>query len=1092
MKGILEFLDKWVEARPDEVLYRFLNGRGQEIESYTYRQFDECTNHVALRLKESKTIRFGDRVVLLYPPGLDFIVAFFACIKLGAVPVPVPPLDNAVSSGGSFRLAHILRDSSAVAVLTSSRYKERLPDLANSSKAFSDSRVSVAMENWLCTDRMYGAASSCTETFNPSLFLQYTSGSTQDPRGVLVSHENVVFNCHATLASHEQLPKNPIAITWLPHFHDMGLIGYYLFTMIAGGTLIGFSSLSFLKRPLLWLEAISTWGGMISSAPNFAYEYCLREDKVATSALNGLDLSSLRVLMSGAEPVRASTYDAFLQKFKRCGLSDEAYMVSYGLAENTLTVSSGGRARLTLNAHSLERGQVRAETPRSDGYNQVTLISCGAPLPGVDVKVVNLENGKDGGEGNIGEVWIDGASKAGGYFNKKQLTHEIFFASLNDGSPERYLRTGDIGFLFEGELYVCGRLKETIIIRGQNHYPSDIEAVVERTTSDIRPACVAAFALESHSGTDGVAVIAECEKDDNIPDIDLICQEIRKACQIEIDLFAIVARGSIVKTTSGKIARLECKRRWDAGQIKVLKSRTRLPRQSGSDFIDDLMDRFAVDGLDAMTLSELGVDSLTLVELSIFIESQLPDLSAENRTKALATIHDMRLLQAITVGELRSILRKYASKKQLPLLSGLSYVRKLQTIDQEERKAMKLDARLPRAIEPRHSQSSGEKVLLTGATGFFGSFVLEALLRQTEFQIVALTRADNADHARTRTKAALLRTGLLTSELNQAFEDRVSSLSADIRSPNLGLSARDWDRLSHDVNRIYHCAAEVDYIKPYRTLRPSNVDGTVEVLRLACEGSRKSLHLASTTFIFGFNRRERCSETDCNIEMADLNFGYSQSKWVAEQLAFEAAVRGLHVNVYRPAFITASLQGRYVERDLITRVFAYMIRHGISVDAENQLSILPVDHCANNFIALSNSHQDKSHTFHLTADEHYTIGDVCSHMSREFGYNFKYLSLEEGVSHMNAHCGKSDPLFTLRAFFNRHHRDISAMAHKRYDSRVYRESRMRSPSALPEPDLSDTVRGIVSFLQRRNLVPVHFKARTARREAIDLTSVPDA
>ncbi len=390
---------------------------------------------------------------------------------------------------------------------------------------------------------------------------------------------------------------------------------------------------------------------------------------------------------------------------------------------------------------------------------------------------------------------------------------------------------------------------------------------------------------------------------------------------------------------------------------------------------------------------------------------------------------------------------------------------------------MRKDAKLPADINPLpNGQQKTGKLLLTGATGFFGSFVLEALLRLTNLEVVALSRAESNDHARTRTKSALQRGGLLTDGLLDAFEARVSTLSADMEKPHLGLSERDWDTLAAEASGIYHCAAEVDYVKPYKLLRDFNVAGTLELIRLASIGHPKTYHLASTTFIYGLTPRETCLENECNIEMSNLNFGYSQSKWVAEQLVLAAIDRGLNAKIYRPVFITASRDGQYVERDIVTRVYSYMIRHGISVNSENQLSMLPVDHCANNFVALSILPDPIARTYHLSADNYYTFQDTCNLISQLFGYKFEYVSIKQMVEHMNANCDKSDPLYPLLAFFNRHYKAIDSESYKRYDSRNYRKMRALTPHTLPEPPLSETISTLVSFLRQRNLVPVPSRA----------------
>lgn len=336
---------------------------------------------------------------------------------------------------------------------------------------------------------------------------------------------------------------------------------------------------------------------------------------------------------------------------------------------------------------------------------------------------------------------------------------------------------------------------------------------------------------------------------------------------------------------------------------------------------------------------------------------------------------------------------------------------------------------------------------------------------------MTLVRATSADHARSRTESALERAGLLDERLRVAFDARVRGLAGDLAEPRLGLAPDDWTSLAEDLSAIYHCGADVDYVKPYETLRAANVSRTADIVHLASTGRPKALHYASTTFMFGFVGREVCLETDANQEMAGLNFGYAQTKWVAEQLVHDAAARGLTARVYRPSLVTASKDGKYVHRDLMSRILSYMIRHGISVDSANQISFVPVDVCANNIVALSLLETDAPAVVHITADHYYTMQDVCAAITGQSGYGFEHVTLERFMDYMNTHCPKSDPMFPLLAFFNQNWRRIDLMRDKRYDNAQYRQARAASPLAVPEPPLEDTVGQIVAFLQNEDLVP---------------------
>jgi thioester reductase-like protein len=1089
MENLAADLGRFAATQPDAVLYSFLDGAGRIVESYTYRGFDERTNFVAAALLHSGKVAPGDRVLLVYAPGLEFIVAFFACVKLGAIPVPVPPPNASGLAGGLERLAHVAADCGAAVALTSDSYRELLQSFAGRSQdaAIWLGAAPLSTLEWVSTSPLTGALQHFELRTSPLLFLQYTSGSTQSPRGVMVTHDNVRHNCRATMT------HRPVAVSWLPQYHDMGLIGYYLYVLLTGGATYGFAAANFLKRPLLWFETISKYRGTITSAPNFAFEYCLREDRVPTSRLTGVDLSSMLCMMNASEPVRAATYRRFLDRFAPYGLAPASSVVFYGLAENTLSVTGQGRRHLTVNTALLEQNHLRIEEPRPDLVNQSLIASCGRPLTGVEVLIVDTAIPTPLGEGGIGEVWIAGGSKTLGYWNNPALTRKSFEAS-HDGGAGDYLRTGDVGFFHEGELFICGRLKDLVIIGGRNHYPADVEAVIERASPKVRLGCVAAFGVDRQDEGEGIVVLAEAHRANDLPDLEELARAVRKHCHVEIDVLGIVAHGTIIKTSSGKIARQACRRAWESGAIAVIASRVSAPRAAPSSPLEELLDRFDDEEADdERTLADLGVDSVTLVELSLRMERIWRDANPSgDHQQTDDALFDLRVLQAATLGELRAFVKEFTVGENVPELARGLYLARQAAIDADQVRQMRSDARLPLDISPqpaRHDlvrEDQGhrelgrrdvdrrdpvERVLLTGGTGFLGSYLLEALLRLTDCEVVVLARAEDDGHALTRVESALHKTGLMDASLRERFDARVSARRGDLRLARLGLGDAAWDELGDTLSGIYHCGAEVDYVQPYEHLRDVNVTSTIALLELAASIRPKRFHYVSTTFMFGFVAREICSERDSNAEMEGLNFGYSQSKWVAEQLVLDAMERGLSARIYRPSLISASATGRYAKGDLMARVFAYMIRHGLSVDTANQVSLLPVDVCANNIVALSRLDAPAATTVHLTADSYYTMRDACMAITAAHGYSFDYISLEAFIAHMNAHCTKHDLLYPLMAFFNQNFRRILAMRDKRYDNRHYREERARAADTLPEPPLGAVVGGIVDFLQTEHLVP---------------------
>ena len=405
-------------------------------------------------------------------------------MRPGLIPVPVYPPSSRGFQSALYKMVYIAKDCDAAGVLTSKDYHASLKtNLARSGVASSGVDVDyISGLPWIATEDFVDSVPHQAPV-EPSeiLFLQYTSGSTTEPKGVIVTHQNILTTCPLVIDH-----ASPIVVSWLPQYHDMGLIGCYLYPALRGGTTYGFSPMDFIQRPILWFDTITRYQATATAAPNFAYDYCLRASRLSKESLEDCDLSSLRVLMCAAEPVKPDTYTRFLEAFQPYGLDAKSFYVAYGLAENTLAVSLGGRTIVSANKRALALGTARMTTEVSEIDGATQIVSCGTPLPGLDVKIVDPEGHFALKPGRIGEIWIAGSGKCPGYWNNSELTLKQFRARLVDDTPydDGYLRTGDMGFFHEGELFVCGRIKDMIILRGQNYYPQDIENVVEKSRAD--------------------------------------------------------------------------------------------------------------------------------------------------------------------------------------------------------------------------------------------------------------------------------------------------------------------------------------------------------------------------------------------------------------------------------------------------------------------------------------------------------------------------------------------------------------------------------------------------------------------------------
>src|SRR5579859_1831927 len=442
-------MDHWAAATPEKCFSSFLDRHGNPRETYTYRSFEARTRFLAEYFRDETPLQRGDRAALVYPPGLEIVASFVACVRMGAIPVPIPPVTS-VAKGAGARLRSIMLDSQAALVLTDSSLGSAPPGRNDASDPADpeDPLAPLGIQR-LATDGLQGVArGGIVDSPSQTLLLQYTSGSTGAPKGVVVSHQNVIDNCHSTI------DHQAIGVSWLPQFHDMGLIGYYLFQIITGGTTYGFSPLDFLRRPALWLETLSRYQATYTSSPNFGFEYCLSPERVPESQLEGLDLSSVQVFMNAAEPVRPSTYRGFLERFARYGLCPAAHVAAYGLAENTLAVSNSGQRSVRIDRGALQARTVVIAAEDAPADQHLELVSCGKPLDGIHVRIVDPDTGATVGGDGVGEIWVAGQSTCQGYWNKPELSRHVFGNSIADDSngAHPYLRTGDLGFLAEGEL----------------------------------------------------------------------------------------------------------------------------------------------------------------------------------------------------------------------------------------------------------------------------------------------------------------------------------------------------------------------------------------------------------------------------------------------------------------------------------------------------------------------------------------------------------------------------------------------------------------------------------------------------------------
>jgi len=576
MDTLVHRLRRHALEQPEQIGYTFLSYSEAGNQSLTYGELDLQARLISTHL--CKKGASGKPVLLLFPSGLEYISAYFGCLYAGAIAVPAYSPHSARDLP---RIQAIVADAQADIVLTTAdeytkttRWIKKAPDLARLTWIATDSLNAQEAEPW----------QGCPIDGSTLAFLQYTSGSTTTPRGVMVSHSNIMHNL-AAIHTHWKVDEtaHPVGVYWLPIFHDMGLIMGILSPLYSGYPVYFMSPTDFLQRPSRWLQAISDYRGTFSSAPNFAYELCLR--RIPTEELASLDLSCWEGTGNGAEPVRSSTLERFIQRFSACGFPQTAFRPGYGLAEGTLIVTTRYKKEpttiKTISKQRLEEGYVETISGTGDDVKQI--VGCGQSIDNQSVVIVNPETLQRCESSQVGEIWISGPSVAQGYWRRPEETARVFQAHLATGEGP-FLRTGDLGVFQDENLFITGRLKDLIVIGGRNLYPQDIELTVEQAHPAIIAGHCVAFSYEQ-AGEERLIILAEINHRyrpqttppiaAELPQLDTqeIIKSVRRAVaeqhEVRANQILLLKIGGILKTSSGKLQRSACRKAFLQGVLKT-------------------------------------------------------------------------------------------------------------------------------------------------------------------------------------------------------------------------------------------------------------------------------------------------------------------------------------------------------------------------------------------------------------------------------------------------------------------------------------------------------------------------------------------
>ncbi|MDC0747146.1 AMP-binding protein [Polyangium mundeleinium] len=893
MSGTFTFLPlklrRRAEARGDELALGFLDDGEEVSASLTVAALDARVDDVAAALVE----RFPEeaRVLLLFPPGIDFVVAFLACLRAGRVAVPAIPPDPHKPARSLARLGHLVAHAAPAGVLSTAVILPYRPILA-------DAVPALAGLPWIDVTAVPRVRRRVEDPRGDGLaFLQYTSGSTAAPKGVRVLRSNLSHNLHVIHGVAPTIPR--ASVSWLPQFHDMGLIEGILLPLDGGWPAWLMPPWVFLERPLRWLRAIERFGAMRSGGPNFAYDLCVR--KIDPAARETLDLSCWAQAYCGAEPIRASTLAAFAEAFAPSRFSARSWFPCYGLAEHTVLASCRTHAPFTverLSAAALARG----EAEEAAGERTIDVVCVGEIPPLVTVRVVDPETRRPLPDGRIGEIWLQSESVADGYWGDTEATRGVFGATLAcpDGEAGPFLRTGDLGYRRGDRLFIVGRQKDVLIVRGENHHAHDVERTAEGAHPAIRRGCVCAVLREDDTEGGEPRAVVVCEVDDRLDEAGYaaVIAAVHRVVSFEHGIFvdvALVPKHTLPKTSSGKLQRRATEALLRAGEIK-----TPVCPPPVSDLASG-----EGSPLHAAHLVLARVTGLSLDEIDIDAPPARLPLDSLKAADAAAALGDL-LGRPISL----DVWGRASSLRALVEGRGM--------LDAPWRED--LERPVPRS---RPRRSGGGTILVTGGTGFVGRAVVAELVRRDN-RVLVLARGAKG----------------------------TSGLAGDVSLPKLGLGEDRYRALVAELDAVVHVAGAVNWVLPYSSLAPTNASGTAEVIALCAVAGARLVHVSSQIVCHdgaaasGDVLGDDEPPAALRARLPHLPLGYASSKAVAELLVDRARQEGLSATIVRPSLVLGGRDGEASVDDVVALLLRACVEAGAAPDLDFPFSVCPRDHLA--------------------------------------------------------------------------------------------------------------------------------------------------
>lgn len=1001
-KNLIAYLSHHAATQPSRTALTYLGEGDLPAVQLTFQELEQKSLAIAAYLQTKLTDQ--SPVIVALPSYIDFMPTLFGCFYAGMIAIPFYPPDLNQLDASIEKISKVAQSAEAKYVICPADFLEVAQD--------KDPSLSFLAPGILSAKN--ATLRPLPEADGRLALLMYTSGSTGNPKGVMIGEHNLISEM-INFKNHCQCNDQDIMCIWLPNGHIAGLYMRFLGVMLGIQNVI-FSPSQFLQKPELWLQTISRYRATLTAAPNFAYDLCAKI--VDENSLTGVDLSCLRMAISGGERIRSETLDAFNGRFERYGFNPQCFSPYYGSTETLCTsICSQTKepTRKTFSASQLKKGIVSEQKDRSD---QTIYVGNGRPWSSTEIIIVNPNTKRCCPSNQVGEIWIRSTGNTLGYWRQPELTQKICQAYTADSKQGPFFRSGDLGFFKDDELYVTSRLKELIIIHGKNYYPEDIEATLKKQFIRDNVEACAAFAV-NRSEEEQLIILVELAQmpDDQTASALMVVMKTAIAQQhgVKVSDLIFLEPQSMPRTVTRKIQRSVCSQKYIDGEWgQQLEQSTREPnfnskhlsQLQGDSRITYVTSYLKSKFASVLAMPESHVDINKPIQCLGVNSIAIVKLISQLREQSQQTVSYDIFFNGTTIFQLACDIAKGGDTKSIET----QYFRLVYQKDLD-----KLSDYIPQTLPPRTTLMGS--AFLTGGTGFLGSYLIRDLLNTIAGNLYCLVRANNEAE------------GLLRLQKNMAqgvgwkAEDanRIKPIIGDFSKPNLGLSNRMFEHLSDAVDVIYHNGASVNFVAPYENLKQTNVLSLYEIFKLATQTKLKPIHFVSTIAVYLSPDRYQQSlpikEDSLLPEPHRIFGGYAQSKWVSEMLCRKAIQRGLPIHIYRPGIITGDAQNGYVNvDDFLCRFLKGCMQMRAFPDINIEIDMSPVNYVSQAIVYLSQQNSNRQHShYHLINSQPTTLKCWMSWLKNN-GFQFDIIPFDNWLQRVKSDLAENNDLYPILPF----------------------------------------------------------------------------